>query len=212
MRPALRPPEPELLSRHRVAMTQEYVSRKAADPNHGFRWPRREGMSLHSVVIQALVAMTDRRCAYCDGNDISGTGVEHIDHFRPKSRTEFHPLVCEWTNLYFVCCACNQAKLEKWDDGLLAPDQPGFTFERFFVYNARTGRLEPNGDPAATPDAKRAETTIAILNLNRDGACRRRMEAVRTIKWLMSDNEPDEAGRIFENDSGYRYLVRFYLQ
>jgi hypothetical protein len=34
--------------------------------------------------------MTAEHCSYCDGHPLNATGIETVDHFRPKSRPEFY--------------------------------------------------------------------------------------------------------------------------
>lgn len=106
--------------------------------------------------------------------------------------------VCTWTNLFFTCTACNHAKGEQWDEALLRPDDPGFSFERYFEYRFDSGQLHPAR--AATPDEQlRARTTIDILCLNRAGACTSRKRAVRYI--MRATTQDDFA------DEAYRYLI-----
>lgn len=191
---------PELLQRHGTAIAQDYIAKRQANPGYVFRWPQRDGQSLLAVTRAALEAMTEVRCAYCDGHPIAAMGDAQIDHFRPKSREEFYELVCTWENLFLICYACNKAKKDKWDDALLRPDEPGFTFSRYFSYRTDTGSLEPNA-AASTHEQHRARRTIEILDLNRAGACVLRKNTVRTM--LLAASAEDLA------DLGYRYLVPF---
>lgn len=125
--------------------------------------------------------MTDEHCAYCDATDLDATGEAQIDHFKPKSRSEFYELVCQWSNLFWVCFACNKAKLDKWEPELLRPDADDFEFERYFEYRADSGRLEPSA--VASADAQhRAERTIDLLHLNRGGACEQRKNIAREMR------------------------------
>lgn len=142
--------------------------------------------------------MTAGHCSYCDSHPLDATGVETVDHFRPKSRVEFYELVCEWTNLFVTCTACNHAKGEQWDEELLRPDDLGFAFERYFEYRAESGELQPSA--AASPEEQqRARTTIDILQLNRAGTCKSRK------RMLQFAREADDAGDI--DDWPYRYLL-----
>lgn len=184
---------PELLDRYGYAIGQEYAAKRRANPSHTFQWPQREGQSVYTVAKTALEVMTQRRCAYCDGHPITAMGEDQIDHFRPKSREEFYELVCAWDNLFLICSACNKAKLNKWDNALLRPDEPGFSFSRFFTYRTDTGALEPNA-AGSSEDRHRSQRTIEILDLNRIGACEGRRQMVRLILAAVSDEDLANVG------------------
>lgn len=198
MRPCVRGLAPPLLAEHGPAIAQKYVAQRAADSRYKFEWPRRDRQSLLDVVRDALRAMTDTRCSYCDGHPIDATGEEQIDHFQPKTDPRFHRLVCEWTNLFLCCSRCNRAKGAQWEPALLRPDDPDFTFERYFEYRFDTGELQPNGT-GTIDDQARARRTIDILQLNRPGVCFLRKH---TVKALVR-HEMEEA----RAELPYRYLL-----
>jgi len=187
---------PALLAEHARAIGDAYAARRQIEPTYRFRWPQRGGVDLAEVAYHALRAMTEGHCAYCDGFPIDATGEEQIDHFRPKSLPAFYALVCEWTNLFLCCSACNRAKLDQWDEALLRPDDATFRAARYFLYDAASGRLEAS--PAApVDDQHRARRTIEILDLNRPGACSARRRAWR---------ERQREGVTVEVDGAYRFL------
>ncbi len=187
-----------LVERYGEAIGQEYIARRQQNPAYRFQWPRRESQSLSAVILEALKVMTDERCAYCDGHPIAAMGESQIDHFRPKSREEFYGLVCSWQNLFLSCNACNKAKLDKWEEALLRPDEAEFTFERFFSYRTDTGQLIPNA-AASLHDQQRAAQTIEILDLNRSGACTLRKWMADLILKAQTEEELSVLG--------YRYLI-----
>jgi uncharacterized protein (TIGR02646 family) len=190
MRPCTRGPAPEVLTREGAAIGRNYAARRGEDRKHRFQWRP----SLLQVVREALGLMTAEHCSYCDGYPIDGTGEETIDHFRPKGRPEFYELVCEWSNLFLACSACNNAKQDQWDEALLRPDDPDFRFERYFEYHDESGRLLPSA-AASSDDQARALRTIEIFDLNRRGACSNRR---RTVEWIR---------RISPEVDGYRFLI-----
>jgi uncharacterized protein (TIGR02646 family) len=198
MQPCHRGPAPELLASHAVEVGAEYARRRRESSRYRFQWPQRGGRALYEVAHAALAEMTARHCSYCDGYPLSATGGDEIDHFRPKTREEFYELVCAWDNLLLSCTSCNKAKHEQWDPELLRPDEPGYAFGRYFLFNFDTGELEPAPDIPET-DHRRAQRTIAILDLNRTGACTARLAAVRTIRRRESDDELA--------DVAYRFLI-----
>jgi uncharacterized protein (TIGR02646 family) len=193
----MRGPAPDVLVREGAQIGRDYAARRRERPQHRFQWPRRDGQSVLEIVRDALAAMTAEHCSYCDGHPLDATATQAVDHFRPKSRPEFYELVCEWTNLFLTCTACNHAKQERWDEALLRPDELEFRFERYFEYRPDSGRLEPAA--AATPEEQhRAARTIAIFDLNRPGACTSRKRWVAWMGTLAASDPLD--------DCAYRYL------
>lgn len=188
---------PALLEREGDAIARAFVARRRKSASYRFQWPRRNHQLLYKTVHAALVERMANHCCYCDGHPIAAQGVSSVDHFRPKSRPEFHALVCTWSNLFLSCSGCNQAKGEKWDDVLLHGDAADYRFERYFEYRADTGALESSS--AASPEEqRRARITIEFLDLNRPDLCVARTRAMR----LMRKADVDE---LF--DFGYRFLI-----
>jgi uncharacterized protein (TIGR02646 family) len=155
---ASRPAEPAILSVGRVGWTESWVRRCAGG---AWFWPSVDGAPLNQHLLPALRAMTSAHCAYCDGFPPQAAT---IDHFRPKAAGAFPDLAFAWENLYPCCHGC-QKRGDAWDPALLAPDEPDYAFDRYFLYDGTTGRLEPH--PAATPDDRhRARVTIDSFRLN----------------------------------------------
>ena len=187
-----RPPAPAALDARANDLTESYVRKRQANPRHDFRWPE----DLYEIVRAALAQMTDERCAYCDGDLRPAPVRAEIDHFQPKSCSDFHWLVCAWSNLFLVCSPCNGVKGSKWSPDLLKPDDPGYAFHRYFDYDFQRDKLRPNPG-ASIDDQRRARTTIELLGLNddRQPASRRRARQAMT--------RPDYDLR----DAQYRYLI-----
>jgi uncharacterized protein (TIGR02646 family) len=194
MMPCRRGPEPEALAREGAQIGRDYAARRRETPSFRFQWRK----AMFEVVREALAAMTAGHCSYCDGHPLGATGVETVDHFRPKSRPEFHELVCSWTNLFLTCTACNHAKREQWDEALLRPDDPGFHFERYFECRFDSGKLEP-ASAASAEEQHRAVRTIEILDLNRADTCAARKRVVREVRSSEAIDDFD--------DWAYRYLI-----
>jgi uncharacterized protein (TIGR02646 family) len=198
MTPCTRGPAPALLAREGAQIGRNYAARRSETPDFRFEWPRRDGQPLLAVVRAALAAMTAEHCSYCDGHPLDATGVETVDHFRPKSHPAFYELVCTWTNLYLTCTACNHAKREQWDETLLCPDDVDFAFERYFEVRFDSGELRPAAG-ASPADQRRARRTIDIFDLNRTGACGSRRRMIRYLRHRAAADELD--------DCAYRYLI-----
>ena len=186
---------PASLARVTREIGDAYAARRADDGAARFRWPQRGGERIYDVARDALALMTSGRCSYCDGYPIDDRGQEEIDHFRPKNRPEFYALVCEWTNLFLACSACNGAKLGQWDELLLRPDDTDYAAARYFVFDARSGELDAN-PRASNDDRRRALRSIEIFGLNRNGACISRRKA-----WRAMASDPSEV-----DDRAYRFL------
>lgn len=204
MRACRRGEAPALLTEHGQRIGVEYAARRQVDPAHSYRWRT----DLYVAARSALGLMTQERCSYCDGYPLGDTGEEHIDHFKPKSRSEFYELVCVWDNLFFVCSACNKAKRDEWHEDLLRPDADGFAFERFFEYRDDTGEILPH--PDGSPDDRRcAQRTIEILDLNRTGKRIRRKETAQLIRAAL--REGPAAANALAQDIGHRFLIPFCM-
>lgn len=196
MNPFERGAPPAVLSEAGPAAAESFARRCARDRGATFSWPERAGRSILPIVREALAALTSNHCSYCDGYPIDATGVREVDHFRPKRA--FPREAFDWRNLFLVCTACNKAKLDEWNEKLLRPDEPTYSFEHYFWVNGLTGELRPN--PAASvEDQERALETIRILNLQRSGLCSERRRAIARTN---TAGDPDRPFRFLEpNDA-----------
>jgi uncharacterized protein (TIGR02646 family) len=184
MRPAARPVIPELLAEHGAAWCKKYVEQREAEPAYRFQWKQHRGQRVNLLLREPLSTMTQAHCAYCDGFPLDATSYETIDHFLPKAH--YPELVYAWGNLYLACVMCQKEKESNFDnrvdratyqDELLRPDEPGYRFERYFLFNYQSGDIEPNPGASAL-DQARAEYTIRSLGLNEGGRSRSRKRFV----------------------------------
>lgn len=204
MRLLNRPEQPDFLSENWEKWGNAYKSRREKDSGAAFQWPTWEKQRINIPLSEILNAASDGHCAYCDFHPL-GSKEDSIDHFRPKSRPEFHHLACKWENLYFSCPNCQGFKKEQWSNVpiLIAPDEEGYSFQRFFVVNYETWELEPN--PAASvTDQHRAKYTIDTLGL-RDG----KHVKGRRINWDLHRLKLMNGEEIVLEDFAYRYLFDY---
>lgn len=174
MKAAIRPLEPGFLAENAAGWTQRWVSRREANASAAFAWPQHEGSYVNVLLREHLRDMTAGHCAYCDAFELGAAPRETIDHFRPKSA--YPTLAYTWSNLFPCCDVCQTAKSERFVEALLKPDDADYSFERYFVYDVRTGELTPN--PAApTGDRDRASESIRIFDLNSAPRCSSRKRA-----------------------------------
>jgi uncharacterized protein (TIGR02646 family) len=125
--------------------------------------------------------------------------VPTIDHFRPKARFPREAYV--WGNLYLSCSHCQEKNDDGFDEALLRPDELGYRYERFFIYNHADGTLSPN--PAGSDaDQQRARITIELLKLNSRGRPAARRRALRLFR-----NLAREWRRDWIPESPFRYLL-----
>lgn len=106
--------------------------------------------------------MSDGHCAWCDSL-LGGTSRETVDHLRPKST--FPQYAFEWANLFPACDFCQGFRRERFDDRLLHPDEDGFEFGRFFLFDVLTGDISVHPG-ASAEDQARARETIRLFGLN----------------------------------------------
>ena len=179
MRALTRPPEPGWLAENSPRWADLFVALRKKNPRASFQWAQLEKVSVYEKLVTALQPMSAGHCAYCDAFPLDAGSQEQIDHFLPKS---IHPeLSYTWSNLYLCCPHCNGAKHDQHVPDALRPDEPGYTFERFFVYDNLTGRLSPH--PAATPEQqRRVERTIELFGLNEDGLPQARKRTLRQFR------------------------------
>lgn len=173
-----RPEAPAFLAEHGNAWSERWAARRAEDPAARFRWVSYEGTAVNLHVRPLLAAMTAGHCAYCDASELGAVSLETIDHFRPKDAFPLHAYA--WANLFPACDVCQNTKGNQFVDELLKPDDDEYTFERFFLYDVKTGELEPNPG-ARAEDQRRAAETIRIFGLNLHGrpTSRKRMRERR---------------------------------
>ncbi|MCU0425253.1 MAG: HNH endonuclease [Candidatus Kapabacteria bacterium] len=91
-----RPPKPhEITPEEEQRLTEEY---------------KQEGKSVwrEDYIVDALLAMSNKKCVYCERQIAKGSPTLHIDHFHPKSLYPSEVVV--WENLLPACSDCNTHK------------------------------------------------------------------------------------------------------
>ena len=185
--------EPQCLKDNAAKWNQEFKALRETDQAAAFSW---KGKS-RGDILDPLLRATGNRCAFCDG-PVGAESRETIEHFRPKSRIEFAHLAYAWVNLFPACDMCQSRKREQWDELLLKPDLPDYTFERYFVAQHRTGEIAA-APYASAEEKQRAEKTIQLYGLNLPARVSQRLRAIR--------NYP-RTPRIPLEDCDYRHFLR----
>jgi uncharacterized protein (TIGR02646 family) len=160
---------------------QQWVELLQRNAKAAFAWYSHEGSSARDIALPHLKRQTGEHCSFCDGFPVEGVSVDTIEHFRPKCASRFPQHAYTWSNLYYCCGCCQSEKGDQWDDGLLAPDDPEYTFQRYFEFDFTTGAIRPS-TIASDADKRRAEVTISMYGLDTDS--RRRFRRLELKKWL----------------------------
>lgn len=195
MRPFNRLDAPDFLTENWEKWGNEYAARKTANPSYAFNWKQHQGQPVNQRLLPDLQKQTQSHCSYCDAYPPK-LPDKTIDHFRPKGDARFYHFAYHWENLYFACGHCQKAKMERFDDALLRPDEAGYSFERYFIFNFSTGEVEIN--PAASDEDKyRAEVTLRLFGFNQEG-----QPFSRRREWKSFEKQ------VFEdlNDYAFRFL------
>lgn len=160
-----------------------------------------------SEVRQSLVDMQHRKCCYCeriidltdifpaDASLLGGSNVEkHIEHFRPKGKSEYRHLTNDWSNLLLACNTCNVNKGQKFEEDqygdplCIDPSNPHMDPEDHLELadidvkggpNSDYGKLVPRNNSV------KGDWTIANVRLNegtsRKGRCEKVFEISKDI-------------------------------
>jgi uncharacterized protein (TIGR02646 family) len=147
-----------------VHFGERYAKKRAKNNGSEFQWPTIEKKKLNQHLLPTLLQQTNHHCSYCDGYPM-GKGDESIDHFLPKTKPEFYAFVCHWDNLYVSCNHCQLSKDTRVDPLVLRPDETGYAFERYFLYDYINDKIDIN--PKALPnDQQRAIATHKFFDFD----------------------------------------------
>lgn len=191
MRKLVRTASPDCLRADAPEWSDDYLAARKADPRHPFSW---RSQRCYREIRRELARMTQEHCAFCDGQ-VGTESRETVEHFRPKSL--FPALAYQWDNLFLCCDLCQSSKNERFNEGLLRPDDADYQFATYFVANFHTGAIEPS--PAADEAARvRAQVTIELYALNVPAR-----KKARKREWERFSR--DSAAHI--DDYSYRYFL-----
>ena len=163
MRQWTRPEAPLELQEQAVALTKEFFTKKSATgKTPSCQWPEVQNPNGETETMQDMFSrLTNKHCSYCDSR-MGRASRDTIDHFLPKSK--FGCQAYAWRNLYHCCDGCQAKKNTRHDRTALRPDEPGYSFSRYFRYTYE-GKISVIAE-ADSDDWKRAHATIELLKLN----------------------------------------------
>ncbi|MBL0019428.1 MAG: hypothetical protein IPP17_24105 [Bacteroidetes bacterium] len=154
----------------------------------------------------ALEAQTAAHCSFCDAHPVGESSDETIEHYEPKVQFPLHAY--RWENLFYCCRVCqNEANAKEFIE-TLRPDAQGYSFEKYFYYDAMSG------EPKVMENLTRDESEKALAFLKRygiiDNPKRRqsRKDNYKNIKHALSDPED---GRT-RDDFPYRFVYDCVLR
>jgi len=176
MRKFIRAPEPPFLAMHWQEWGQDWILRHAN--GQPFYWHQVDGEPVNRKLLPLLRAQTQDHCSFCDHFPVAPPSLPTIEHFRSKT---IYPLEAfRWANLFFCCMHCQQ-KGFPFSEAVLAPDDPGYEFDRYFRWDHTQGTLEVN-ENATLEDRARAQATIEFFPLNIGHPTQRKMQLIRRPK------------------------------
>lgn len=188
MKKQTRPVEPQVLQDNSAKWNAQWSALRAKNPSAGFSWYQLDGRSVRDWILPVLREMNQGHCSFCDAYPLEASTNEPIEHFRPKSRPEFHDLAYTWHNLFYSCNFCQSHKRETWNDLLIAPDADDYEFHDYFIFDFTTGAMSENPRESQETQA-RARCTIELYGLDSDS--RRRFRLIELIKWTKSVDRED---------------------
>ncbi len=105
-------------------------------------------------------------CAYCLICELLAGGKDNfeLDHFRPKSISEFESLVNDFYNIYYSCHVCNHYKSNIWPTPELLSS--GYHFIDLCI-DRFSEHFDPQQDGTWKPLTPAADYTSSKLRLNR---------------------------------------------
>lgn len=153
---------PDFLRKHCRVWAREFAEKREANPGYNFQWKTWKGRRVN----ERLAEEFGSHCAFCDSYPLGRSSHKSIEHFRPKA--DYPLLVYAWPNLFPCCDVCQSTKGREFDRKLLKPDTKDYRFDRYFVLNYKTGKIETNPG-ASQREQERAGITIEMYGLNRFG-------------------------------------------
>jgi uncharacterized protein (TIGR02646 family) len=102
------------------ALKREYDSRRDEYRNGTKKFKFRDSIFGHASVRRELVSSHHGKCCYCETKIPVPYALQHVEHYRPKSRCRQSPgsppvvpgyywLAYDWANLFLCCHFCNSS-------------------------------------------------------------------------------------------------------
>lgn len=146
----------------------DWESKLESNPQATFYWHSYKGKAVNEILISKLRLLTNDHCCFCDKH-APEQDSDSIEHFKPK---HIYPKVAyAWSNLFLCCTGC-QKRAKGWityehkQHLVLKPDVASYSFDKYFIFDSKTGNIEVNKFSTTPKDQERAELTILYYQLN----------------------------------------------
>lgn len=205
-----RGPEPDGFSEDAAEWLQQFQIEKKTNQITASRfWSRVRQRSAMQLYVQQLYKAFHYKCAFCESRPKS----LQIEHYRPKGKQEFEPLIFNWENWLAACAECNRNKGTRFPDCngepcLVNPSSEDPTAHIEFLREHILGKTE------------RGEKTIELIGLDGSPHTDERASWLSTVEkalLLCLVPEAREVARRFiiwamQPDAPYSAMTRRYLR
>ena len=161
-----RPEAPAFLTSNYKKWGKRYkAKRDNPAKSNEFKWATYQYTKVNKLLLSILRDnVNNAHCSFCDGFPLDSTG-ETIEHLRCVST---YPLLSYyWQNLFYCCKYCNEHKQENPEKKLLRPDSFDYEFEKYFIFDPDTGKINVNPDPNLSDlERENASNIINLYGLN----------------------------------------------
>jgi uncharacterized protein (TIGR02646 family) len=163
-----------LTSKHKSGLSNstqwglEWEGKLLSNPKSKFNWRSYKGEAVNEILISKLRLLTNDHCCFCD-KYAPEQDSDSIEHFQPK---HIYPKAAYlWSNLFLCCTGCQKRakgwkKYEHKQQLVLKPDVASYSFDKYFIFDTKTGNIKVNKFNTNSRDQERAELTIIYYQLN----------------------------------------------
>jgi len=188
---------------------KKWIKSFKRNPSARFSWHQYKNQAVDQLIKHDLRIMSHYHCAFCDKHMLAADS-DTIEHFYPKKL--YPEQAFTWSNLFLACSGCQKIplgwkKLEETHRSLiLKPDEVGYTFDTYFLYDTRNGDILVNKFNTTEETQKRASATITYYQLN---AFRRPYKRREMFKRYFSYKTPNHLKASLNctiNEVPYRFI------
>jgi len=178
--------------------------------NAKWQWHEFEERRVNEIIIEQLRVLSNSHCAFCD-KYAPENDSDSIEHFHPKILSPLKAY--QWGNL-FLCCGGCQKRPKGWKNYegkrplILNPCDQDYSFNRYFIFNAKNGEIEINDWNDSENDKERAKITIFYFKLNEFDRSFARLKSFKKHYDSKSLNKIKQAYNETVDELPYRF---FYL-
>jgi uncharacterized protein (TIGR02646 family) len=162
----------------------------------------RKQLELLTFDASNLYSIPRGHCSFCDSHPIGTSSTQTIEHYLPKK--EFPLKSYQWENLFFCCNQCQtNANSIKGFKYTLKPDDSDYSFDKYFWFDASTGKIEILEDKDDEIKISCNDFLIRYGINDKDG--KRRYERSRLFRDILSALK-DPENQTNRDDFAYRFV------